>query len=82
MNSNKELYEFIDRLKDELERQGESAIAESLVTAMYISSVGTEVFLALRSELAKLLNSDIQLSSKFQSEVREAIVEINRALSW
>ena len=80
MKSNEELYAFIDELIGKLENRGDFEWAERLRRAMLISSVVTEVFMALRKELTALLQSEIDLDGGTRAKLREAIGDIGHAL--
>lgn len=80
LENNQQLYEFIEVLKNELRRLEQPRCADSLDTAMYISSVGTEVFMALREELIRLQDSEINFSPVVRHQISVGVRYIGRAL--
>ncbi len=80
MNSNEELYAFIENLISELEQQNHRDYSERLYQALHISSVVTEVFMNLRYELTRLENADINISPSSRVKIAEAIRDISLAL--
>jgi hypothetical protein len=80
MNSNSELYEFIKDLQNELHELREFSYGKRLSTALSISSVGAEVFMALRWELSELLKSEVSISRQSRDRIEEAISDIGYAL--
>lgn len=80
MKSNEELYEFVHQLTAYLEELGDHEAAVRVNNPLYISSVATEVFMALRQELSNLLNSEINLDAQYRARVADAITSIGTAL--
>jgi len=81
MKSNEELFVFLEKLETNLRDIGDFDAADRLVAAVHISSVGTEVFMSIRSELMNIMNSQTDLDPETTNEVRDAVREINKALS-
>lgn len=80
MNSNEELYGFIESLTVQLEEGDEFYWADKLRFAMG-GSTGTEIFMALRVELRGLLVSGVAIDRQTREKLVEAFDNIDRALS-
>jgi len=80
MNSNEELYAFIEKLISELEQQNHRDYSERLYQALHISSVVTEVFMNLRYELTQLIHANIDIAPSSRIQINEAIRDISLAL--
>lgn len=80
MNSNDELYNFIEDLINWLDCNGEDEFAIFLKTSLN-GSVGTEIFMALRYYLNNLKKSGIKLPEQIREKIDEAITTINKELS-
>ena len=81
MQSNEELFRFVEMLRDHLAVSGRFEEAERLKNALHISSVNTEVFMALRQALTRLLQfPEIIGSSELERRALEAKAAIDRAL--
>ncbi len=84
MKTNEELFEFCEQLIKELSASENSDAlnaADRIRSAAAISSVGTEIVMALRKELTDLLSSNIQLKGSTCNKIRDAIFVINAELS-
>lgn len=84
MKTNEELFGFLDTLVSELlllNRDDANDAANRIRSAASVSSVGTEILMALRKELIDLSNSNIFLRAPTRNRLIEAIVGINTELS-
>ena len=83
MKTNEELFDFLEELVKELSdsnKQDAQAAASRIRLAAGISSVGTEILMALRKELTDLLQSNIKVSGTTCNKLREAVSGINAEL--
>lgn len=84
MKTNEELFDFLEELVKELgnsEHEDAGAAAFRIQAAAGISSVGTEILMALRRELTNLSHSRIEVKESTANKLRAAISGINDELA-
>jgi hypothetical protein len=80
INSNADLYAFIESLSLELKKAGDQQSGEALTAALIVSSVAGEVLGEIRLQLRRLQKSPMVAQLSLQSRVDEALIYLNKVL--
>ncbi|MCP4142613.1 MAG: hypothetical protein GY755_20430 [Chloroflexi bacterium] len=81
-SSNTDLYAFIDRLIDKLQKTGESFWVSEFQDAIAISSMPGEILGAIRLSLLKFQKTDVFTKTKMNTDIQEAIKSLDKALGY
>lgn len=80
IRSNQELYKEINEIRRLLQESGGEVYAEKLHDALYISNIGTEIFITLEAELKEIKKTDYFKDEKIGPLVQECLDVILKAL--
>lgn len=78
MNNNADLFKFVSELADDLRDLGESALAQKIESALYISTVPGEVRGQLRLELNEIVRRKTGVPNR--DRIVEAILYLDNVL--